>query len=118
MKPEDSSRLIETLGKPGEGIPTLTRLGGRYIMFPLLDLFVSWDKAWEIFDKEGQKIVQLAKPLSKERLFERVLVPKLFGLEDNSRYYSVAMVLKHLHIVGEALVQRIPPLSRGEKLGH
>ena len=60
MKPEDSSRLIETLGKPGEGIPAITRLGGRYVMFPLLNLFVSWEKAWEIFDKEGQKVVQLA----------------------------------------------------------
>jgi len=53
-----------------------------------------------------------------EALFKRVLVSKLFGLEDNSRYYSVAMVIKHLLIVGQALQVRIPILSRGKKLNR
>jgi hypothetical protein len=61
----------------------------------------------------------MASSLTHEQLFERVLVPRLFGLEDNSRYYSVAMVIEHLLIVGKALQVRIPILSQGRKLeGH
>ena len=88
-------------------------------MFPLLNKTISWQKAWDIYDKEGEKILTLASSLDHEQLFKRILVPKLFGLEDNSRYYSVAMVLTHLLNVGNALQTRIPVLSRGEKLdGH
>ena len=47
-----------------------------------------------------------------------MLVPKLFGLEDNSRYYSVAMVIEHLLIVGKALQTRIPTLSQGKTLSN
>ncbi|MRI59006.1 MAG: hypothetical protein C6H99_05825 [Epsilonproteobacteria bacterium] len=113
---EKDSSLLQNLQPAGAGLPPHKRLFARYIMFPLLNSFISWEIAWNIYDKESQKIVDLAKSLDKKQLFQRVLVPPLFGLEDNSRYYSVAMVLKHLLIVGEALVDRIPPLSQGEKL--
>jgi len=112
----DSSELIETLGSAGAGIPHFTRIAGQYALFPLLNRFISWERAWDIYDREGAKIVAMASGLTREQCFERVLVPKLFGLEDNSRYYSVAMVVEHLLIVGKALAQRIPLLSRGVTL--
>ena len=116
MQEKDSKEIITTLEEAGRGISETKRLLAKHLMFPLLNRFVSWDKAWDRYDKEGEKIVMLASGLDREQLFERVLVPKLFGLEDNSRYYSVAMVIKHLLIVGNALQNRIPVLSRGEKL--
>ncbi len=119
MYAEDSKQLIPTLERAGAGISNPKRLFATYMMFPLLDTTISWERAWDIYDSEGQKILQLASALDNESLFKRVLVPKLFGLEDNSRYYSVAMVLQHLLSVGEALQKRIPPLSHGKKLdGH
>ena len=116
MKEVNSKELIETLGEAGEGIAPFKRLMAKWVMFPLINRFISWEKAWDIYDREGAKIITLASPLNQAQLFERVLVPELFGLEDNSRYYSVAMVIKHLMIVGNALQTRIPVLSRGEKL--
>ena len=116
MQHKDSREIIKELGVSGEGISYFKVFLAKHLLFPLLNRFLSWDKAWNIFDKEGQKIIELSKSISKEKLFERVLVPKLFGLEDNSRYYSVAMTLEHLYIVGNALQVRIPILSRGKKL--
>jgi len=119
MKQQDSSQIIKRLEKAGAGISATKKLAATYVMFPLLNYIISWEKAWDIYDKEGEKIVHMASSLSQEQLFERVLVPRLFGLEDNSRYYSVAMVIEHLLIVGKALQVRIPILSQGKKLkGH
>jgi len=116
MKEIDSKEIIGTLQEAGVGISSGKRLLGKHLLFPLLNTFISWEKAWDIYDKEGAKIIAMASELEHDVLFKRVLVPKLFGLEDNSRYYSVAMVIEHLMIVGKALHTRIPLLSKGEKL--
>ncbi len=114
MKEEDSAEIINTLDKAGAGISAYKRLAAKYVIFPMLNRLISWDKAWDIYGKGGEKIISMASDLDDEALFKRVLVPKLFGLEDNSRYYSVAMVIEHLLIVGKALQVRIPILSRGK----
>jgi len=116
MKEPDSTEIITTLDKAGNGISSYKRIAAKYIIFPLLNRSVSWEKAWDIYDQEGGKIIAMTSQLNKERLFQRVLVPKLFGLEDNSRYYSVAMVIEHLLMVGQALQTRIPILSQGKTL--
>ncbi len=118
MKQQDSTEIIPTLEEAGEGIAAYKRLSAKYILFPLMNHFISWEKAWDIYDAEGEKIVAMASKLSEEQLFQRILIPRLFGLEDNSRYYSVAMVIEHLLIVGNALQVRIPILSRDKKLGN
>jgi hypothetical protein len=112
----DSQELIEGLGKAGAGLSKGRAFFLKYLGFPVLNSLITWDRALTIFEKEGESIVQLANSVSNDRLKERVLVPKLFGLEDNSRYYSIAMVLRHLLIVGNALQERIPSLSQGKKL--
>ncbi len=116
MLEEDSQNIITDLGRAGDGISPAKRFLAKHLMFPLLNSAISWDRAWDIYDREGKKIIALASTLDRESLFKRVLVPELFGLEDNSRYYSVAMVIKHLLIVGNALQTRIPLLSKGTKL--
>ena len=112
----DSQEIIEGLGKAGGGLSKGRGLFLKYLGFPLLNSLISWKRALDIFEREGEKIINLSKSVDDKKLFERVLVPKLFGLEDNSRYYSVAMVLEHLLIVGSALQQRIPLLSQGKSL--
>jgi len=113
---KDSQELIKDLGEAGGGLSSGRAFLLRYLGFPLLNSIVSWERALDIFEKEGEKVLSLARSMEKSKLFERVLVPKLFGLEDNSRYYSVAMVLEHLLVVGTALQNRIPSLSQGKKL--
>jgi len=113
---KDSQELIKDLGKAGGGLSSGRAFFLKYLGFPLLNSIVSWEYALDIFEKEGEKVLSLARSMEKDKLFERVLVPKLFGLEDNSRYYSVAMVIEHLIIVGAALKKRIPSLSQGKSL--
>lgn len=113
----DSSEA-EGLAPAGAGLSRGRALFLRYAGFPLLNRFISFDRGLDFFEKEGERIVGLAEPLDEEALFTRVMVPPLFGLEENSRYYSVAMVLEHLLIVGNALQNRIPALSRGERLAQ
>jgi len=111
---KDSQELIEDLGKAGGGLSSGRAFFLKYLGFPLLNSIILWERALDIFEKEGGKVLSLARSMEKDKLFERVLVPKLFGLEDNSRYYSVAMVIEHLIIVGSALKKRIPLLSQGK----
>jgi len=115
---QDSQELIEGLGKAGGGLSRGRAFFLRHLGFPFLNSIVSWERALDIFEKEGEKVLSFARSMDKDKLFERVLVPKLFGLEDNSRYYSVAMVLEHLLIVGTALQNRIPMLSQGKSVAQ
>ena len=115
---QDSQELIEGLGKAGGGLRRGRAFFLRHLGFPFLNSIVSWERALDIFEKEGEKVLSFARSMDKDKLFERVLVPKLFGLEDNSRYYSVAMVLEHLLIVGTALQNRIPMLSQGKSVAQ
>jgi hypothetical protein len=105
-----------SLGKAGAGLPKFQALFLRHIGFPLLRQFLSWDRALESFEAEGRKVLQLVAGLEQQQMSTKVLVPKTFGIEDNSRYYSAAMVLWHLIYVGETICDGITSLSRGKNL--
>jgi hypothetical protein len=49
----------------------------------------------------------------EEKGTRRVLVPRNMGIEDSSRFWSGAMVLEHLTIVGRAVTALVGDLSRG-----
>ena len=116
MDNRDSQEYIKDIGKAGGGLSTGRAYFLRHFGFPFVNAVISWNRALTIFESEGKKMIHLARSLSKEKLTERMLVPHLFGLEDNSRYYSVAMVLKHVLTVGNALQNRVPLLSQGKEL--
>lgn len=105
-----------SLGKAGAGLSKVQALFLRYFGFPQLRLTLSWESALNIFESEGEKILKLVAQLDHEQLITRVLIPKTLGIEDNSRYYSAAMVLWHLIYVGEAIRDGVITLSRGEEL--
>ncbi len=116
---KDSQELIKDLGKSGGGLSSGRAFFLKYLGFPLLNSIISWERALDIFENEGEKVLSLARSMEKDELFECALSGSrtiLFGLEDNSRYYSVAMVIEHLIIVGSALKKRIPLLSQGKNL--
>lgn len=102
-----------TLAPPGAGIPLLHRLAMRWRL-RRLPRRMDEARALALFDQEATKLLALAKDLTPEQLARRVLVPPQRGLEDSSRYWSVAMVLEHLVIVGDAMAGFAVALSRGE----
>ncbi len=105
------------LAPPGAGIPAAEALLFRIIGFGLISPLVSWDLVRRRFQREGEAIIKLTEGLSDERFARRVLIPRLVGIEDSSRYWSPAMTVEHLVIVGDAVADIIVRLSRGERIG-
>jgi len=101
------------LGKPGAGLPFLEWAVAKYIVFPRRFKNSSKEKALADFAEQSDKILKLARGLSSEQLVERRLIARLQGLEDSSRYWSVAMTLDHLTIVGNLMSHAVIELSKG-----
>ena len=62
MQEKDSQEIVKTLDRAGAGISASKRLLAKHLIFPLLNKTVSWQKAWDIYDKEGEKILTLSSP--------------------------------------------------------
>ncbi|MBS0656652.1 MAG: DinB family protein [Verrucomicrobia bacterium] len=101
------------LAAPGAGLPWLELMVARYWTFPRFCRRTTWEQADEIFAREGQKILALVEPLDAATLRRRVLIDRFPGIEDSSRYWSPAMVLEHLDIVGSLMTHAVVELSHG-----
>jgi hypothetical protein len=71
------------------------------------------DRLSALFRTEAQRAIDSARLLSEEKGRRRVLVPRLLGIEDSSRNWSVYMVLEHLVIVNSAIAATLPRLYAG-----
>jgi hypothetical protein len=100
------------LDKPGAGLPFHEYLIGRYILMPFTYATTSWEKAQRLFAEETNKITRLYKRIPVEARSQKVLIDRITGIEDSSRYWSADMVLEHLMIVTEALAETIEKLDR------
>ncbi len=109
-----ASRTTPQLDRPGAGLPFLERFLARYWALPRFYRATSWDQASALFQNEGERLLKLAGPLDPERLHHRVLIERIRGIEDSSRFWSPEMVLEHLIIVGSKMLAGIVMLGRGE----
>ncbi len=106
------------LASPGEGIPFLERFFVRRFILPRLKKKWSWDDADRIFARETGLIIGLIGDLTPEQRKTRVLVPRLAGMEDSSRYWSVDLTLEHLMIVVKGMSDIVIHLSQGKPFPH
>lgn len=102
------------LEPPGAGLPWWELVYGRHILFPLACRRHSWSEAGRLFQDEGRRILAVWDTLSPDQLSRRVLVRRPPGIEDSSRYWSVAMTVEHLLIVAALARGTIDSLRRGE----
>jgi hypothetical protein len=100
------------LQPPGAGLPTIELFVAR-VGFRILGLMTSRKQAAEQFRAETARILTLARSISPEDATRRVLIPRLAGLEDSSRYWSVCMTLEHLVITDTANTGVIESLAAG-----
>ena len=107
------AEIIASLQKPGAGVPLRQRLMMRYIVGPFVAGRADWDKDKTDFSAVNTKVLRAIDSLNDEQLGTRVLVPPQFGLEDSSRYWSAAMTLEHLVIVGKSIQKLVVALSAG-----
>lgn len=109
----DHDAIQARLGKPGAGLPLLQRLVLKYFLGPYISTRDDWAGDIRDFDAVNAKTFAAIEGLEDNQLTTRVLVPKQTGLEDSSRYWSVAMTLDHICIVGEGVRDIILSLSNG-----
>ena len=104
------------LAPPGAGLPFIEWAVAKYIMLPQRLKSVTLEQAVQEFAKISRRIDELAQPLTEAQLSSRRLIPRLRGLEDSSRYWSVAMTMQHTVIVNNRLRGAVLALTNGKSL--
>ncbi len=104
---------VPKLDKPGAGLPLYEWAVANYILVPVRMMTTSVAKALDEFKDETAQIETMTSALSVAQLNEKRLIPRLTGLEDSSRYWSVAMALEHLIIVNTRGLRLVKSLSKG-----
>lgn len=109
---QDSSPDTPRLAPPGAGLPTIERVIGGAIF--ALRRWTGTRQAFTAqFEKERRAIASLLDGRDEVTLRRPVLIPRLRGLEDSSRFWSVYMTLDHLRIVNTSITKVIADLARG-----
>jgi hypothetical protein len=101
------------LDRPGAGISWLQRLVARYHHLPRYFRKTPPEAAIEKWRRHGEKILEDIEGLDADGLATRVLVTPLPALEDSSRWWSIAMVLEHLMVVGRRIADATVVTSKG-----
>lgn len=101
------------LQAPGAGLPFLERLFLKFVVLRKETKRNTWESNMARFEREGRKILALLEGLDDAALGKRVLVKRVPGLEDSSRYWSVAMTLEHIMVVGSQMSFVVGELSHG-----
>ncbi len=105
------------LAKPGAGLPFIEGFMARFWVMPTMPWKKTWDEIEVWFDKESKKIAELVLALSEEQMTQKVLIPRLTGLEDSSRFWSAAETLEHLVIVSQGMSHIVVSLSSEQDPG-
>lgn len=98
---------------PGAGLPWIELMVARHLLFPRLCRKWSWADAGRAFQADGARVLSVFDALPPEQRTVPVLVRRVAGMEDSSRFWSAAMVLEHLTMVGSAIRWAIGELRKG-----
>jgi len=100
------------LAAPGAGLPAIELFIGR-LLFRFKCRAGSRGEFISRFQKERSAIRTLVEGCEESQCGERVLIRRLRGLEDSSRYWSILMTLDHLRITNLAFAGVIRSLTHG-----
>ena len=103
---------LPRLAPPGAGLPRVERWIARLI-FHTARRAGTLEKARATLARERDAVLGLTRGRDAEIAAKRVLIPRLPGLEDSSRHWSVFMTLDHLRIVNEAVAGVVGDLLDG-----
>ena len=97
------------LQAPGHGLPwpelAVSRLG-----LEIYQRTVSPQAALRLLQGETRRILSLLDSVEETKGRTRVLIPRIFGIEDSSRHWSLFMTVEHLNIVILSVVGLISSL--------
>ncbi|MDX2114276.1 MAG: DinB family protein [Planctomycetota bacterium] len=101
------------LRPPGSGISWIERLVARRVMLPMSMRRVPWRRTGAAVREGARAFSSLCERAGGERLTRRVLIPPTKGLEDDSRFWSLAMVADHLRRVDVRVLEAVGALAAG-----
>jgi hypothetical protein len=104
---------IPKLAPPGAGLPWLELQIAR-IGFRWLSQRATKESSSALIGQEGTILSGLVSRCTEKSGMQRILIDRLRGMEDSSRYWSVFMTLDHLRIVNSAIAKTIELLAKGE----
>ncbi len=103
---------MPSLAPPGAGLPKIERF--------IANAMIRWnarrtsrEETADLFATERAGIVKLLSGVGEQAWHQPVLIKRLPGLEDSSRFWSLLMVVDHLRIVNEQIGGVIRCLSAG-----
>lgn len=100
------------LAAPGAGLPGVELVIARFLF--ALRRWTGNRRSFDAgFNRERELIRSLVRNCDAETGSRRVLIRRLSGLEDSSRYWSVWMTLDHLRVVNNEIARVIEALARG-----
>src|SRR5690242_14290838 len=97
---------------PGAGLPKIELIIARAI-FTWRGRKATREGVNARFQNERDVIRSLARSIDVDAAARRILIPRLRGMEDSSRYWSVWMTLEHLRMVHEMVNRTIGALAKG-----
>lgn len=107
-----NTSLPPQLAAPGAGLPKIERF--------VANLMIRWkaarssrDQATASIETARAEILSLLHGRDEATLSQPVLIQRLPGLEDSSRYWSLLMVVDHLRIVNQDIANVIAQLGAG-----
>lgn len=100
------------LDAPGAGLPALELFFARRL-FARKRRVGSRESFTRTFEQERDEIRRLVEDCLTSQRDARILIKRLRGLEDSSRFWSVWMTLDHLRITNQAFAGVITQLSKG-----
>ncbi len=100
------------LGPPGAGLPALELFVAR-CLFSLKRRLLGREEISALFERERGAIRALVAQCAVGARGDRVLIDRVRGLEDSSRFWSVWMTLDHLRITNSAFTSAISALAGG-----
>lgn len=109
---KSTTEIESRLDAPGAGLPKIELWIARRI-FRRHCKNLDREKAARLIATERTSLLKIVQARTPEECSRRLLIDRLRGLEDSSRYWSVYMTLDHLRIVNEAVAHGIVELSAG-----
>ena len=102
----------DQLQHPGAGLPSLERAVLNAVL-KTGSVFLSEKRALQLFLREADELVRIADEDESYDVFQPVLIPRIVGIEDSSRNWSVMMVLEHLCLTNRDMLAAITDLTDG-----
>lgn len=100
----------------GAGLPWLEKFLLKYLYYPWKTGHHTWSQSIQNFQSETQKILKIVEKVSEEDFQTRILIPRLKGMEDSSRYWSIALTMDHLCITIGGMTMVAAELAKGNPL--